>query len=153
MDEEPNLDPDERPFCDDAGEDAVEEDEDFINEDPQDWVDPFWLEQHRAKATKGAKDVEGKHRESGDAQQPISTTELDEELTCYAGRLRKLQQIQTIAKSDLGGHLGAQLSQVVDRATKDLGKRFKACARSNPTASALAGEHCRRRSNLPQEKT
>ena len=74
----------------------------------------------------------GEHHGSGDASGTGCDDEIDDKISGHAARLRHLHQIQTIAKTDIRGPIGEQLSQVAANVAKDIGKKLRGSMKGHP---------------------
>ena len=130
QEDEATPDPDGVPWEDDedetekaaaanAGDDA-EDEEEVLDFDPDDWVDPQAAAHHN-----GACDVDVPPHGDGDDQ--IREASLNDEqadsVLGHSARLRSLKQAQDIFK-ELGGALGASLMEAVSRVMHTETKRF-----------------------------
>ena len=157
MEDEATEDPDGVPWSvNEPGASAEnDEDEDIIEFDKADWVDPHWVAAHQGNGAEedrgsgppdgngAAKDRGsgpldesgvggGKHCGSGDAPQPELTTAADRHYCQHAEILRHLQTVQEIAKNDINGHIGAQLSLTVQNIVKQEEKKLKVQLKGHP---------------------
>ena len=76
----------------------------------------------------------GKHCGSGDAPQPELTTAADRHYCQHAEILRHLQTVQEIARNDINGHIGAQLSLTVAHIAKHEENKLRAQLKWHPDA-------------------
>ena len=142
MDDEATPDPDGVPYLPNADDGPAEDEDaqDIVDIDPADWVDPHWVERHGSGAGEDSGSGQGdqsgggggEHRGSGDAPATGWADGIDDQVCGHASRLRHLYNIQTIAKADIRGAIGKQLSQVVANVAKDIGKKFRARMKGNP---------------------
>ena len=128
---------------------------DIIEFDKADWVDPHWVAAHQgngAEKDRGSGPLDGngsakdrgsgpldesgvgggRHCGSGDAPQPALTTAVDRHYCHHAEIFRHLQTVQEIAKSDINGHIGAQLSLTVANIAKQEEKKLRAQLKGHP---------------------
>ena len=112
MEDEATEDPDGVPWSvNEPGASAEnDEDEDIIDFDKADWVDPHWVAVHQgngAEEDRGSGPLDesgvggGMHCGSGDAPQPAFSTAVDRQYCHHAEILRHLQTVQDIAKNIL----------------------------------------------------
>ena len=156
MDDEVDMsDFDTEPYLPEDGDyvepdvDDYDRDAPIPEHDPNDWVDPHWLEHRldREQRSTGAGEAcgsgqgepsgggGGEHHGSGDASATGCDDEIDDRVSGHAARLRSLQSIQTIAKTDIQGAIGEQSSQVVANVAKDIGKKFRASMKGHSELS------------------
>ena len=122
QEDEATPDPDRVPWEDEKGDkeevnaasasdDAEEEDEEVLDFDPDDWIDP-----QAAALQNGARDADVPHHGDGDVQ--IAKASMNEEqadsVLEHSTCLRSLKQALDIFK-ELGGALGASLMETVSR--------------------------------------
>ena len=135
MEDEATPYPHGQPWLPDDGDESAEGDDDqYIPDmDPEDWVDLDWMEHQ----DNGAEDNRGSgqgdqdggggsaHRGSGAGPGTDWTDDVDDHVCGHASDMHHLQQIQTIAKTDLRGPLGEQFSQLVANMAKHQEKKFR----------------------------
>ncbi len=145
MDDEATPDPDPFPYDADDVPAEEEDEEEILDHDTNDLVDPHWAE-HRGGGVgedrgSGQGDQSGggggEHRGSGDAPARVCTADEDEAVCSHTSRLQHLQRIQRIAKTEIRGAAGEQLHMVVARVAKVEGKRFRAKMAGKPEVRAM----------------
>ena len=82
----------------------------------------------------------GSHCGSGDAPQPELTTAADRHYCQHAEILRHLQTVQDIAKNNINGHIGAQLSLTVAHIAKHEEKKLRAQLKGHPVVFRVMGQ-------------
>ena len=82
----------------------------------------------------------GMHCGSGDAPQPAFSTAVDRQYCHHAEILRHLQTVQDIAKNNINGHIGAQLSLTVAHIAKHEEKKLRAQLKGHPVVFRVMGQ-------------